>query len=561
MPRTPDDLWAAFETLFATASPSDALLAELQKRAADARAGRPIMETERLSTYQAWIDLVQEFCYHPEVFKLSDLVVLKEGKDRREVTSFETGVWMRRFLFFYQEVGIAPVHQVVDEPTIQEYIWRIVRKVLCPQCIRPELCYEVPLPDGTRVPLSNRPDDLKRLEQNREKVVAWMRHNHDEDEIKATLKVPGKPVEKQEKYGSLTAERMLTFVHKEHGLESGPSFMLDWEHLRGVRDARVVFLSMVLAGKDRASDMRHNVNRIQTRGFDVGETKIKPHVDDDPRTFDGAPGSKLAFKHSGFRGIVGCNQRVWDFLMKFHAKDFAGALAKKGRISKFNLPTKDADVLGLCGLASTRFEILPGAVCLWTSRTIHLPAYKSEKIEMGSFSFLQPPAENTQQTAEDNYKCYQEGVPPACYPSGFVNKGVAGGVRSRHGPSQRHYNMVDWFKKDLEKVIDQHACAKGMRVDPETGEPFTLFIETRQQEIPVWRALPTEQADLDALHALGLSHTQRAMFGLPHDEQVIVLPTAARVGAKRAAHDAEHDAKRPCAAGGSAEEPIVIRDD
>ena len=522
---TPAQLWSDFRAMCNRNPIDDALLAELKAQKANAGAERGVLT----ANYREWIALIQAFYACDEIFQLRNMVQLKEGLDSREASSYDVdNREMRRFLHFYKTVRMAPIHGIIHEEVAREFVWEIVTRVICKQCIRPDRCVEVPLPDGRKVPLSNRREHRNELDLHKDAVVDWFLKAITPEEYAAMFKLPGTKDEKKAKYGFSDPKRLLTYLHTAMSVESGDSFnnYVDWLTVRGLECPRILVLSMVVHGISDIDGISANVNRVLIRKAGQHTTGEPAHIDMDAREVfktRAAAGSKMGINPQSVEAVPGCSERVWEFILAEYEPHFKKLGCRQA--AKSNMPKDADDFLGLNVLAATKFAVPGRTLCLWQAETIHSKGPLTSKLHhsIGTYSALGIPTQDNPVKPSDAYACYLNGTMPPCYPSGFEGKGVANSLPGRSGLQKYHFNYPDRVEEMLEHVIDPDPCADGVRFDA-TGTPHQHFVQTQQQSYKWYRALPVDPPDLARLHAHPLSNTGRAILGMPHAPVHITLP-------------------------------------
>ena len=411
------------------ATPDELCLAELRARASPAATFEAFKNgTVATAAYCQMHDLAEAFY---AALHLDNLVALKPGHDPREVASYTDGPDMAVGLEALQTLGVLQFQGASTLEQRRRHIWHTLIHVVCAQCVKPELMVEVPLQDGTRIPLGGRPEIIARLEAHREEVLDYFL----------------KPISKAE--GALANKRILTMMHKEMSPECDASFHnpVDWEHRS---DPRKIYLSMRVHGLTSASDLDVNLNRCIVRYHKVkvserASTKVPDaghaHIDANLHNVAGsAMGCKAALTPSAFAALLGCGPKTWDFLKQEFRATFA--TAAEGH-KMLNMPTLEADTLQIQDLAKVCLSLAPGAMVIWLSSAVHSVAAAGEGWEFGSWSLWALLHATNGQVRENVVTCLSTGSMPDVYPSGYEKKkGELGTITGRDGAPARTFNYL-----------------------------------------------------------------------------------------------------------------------
>lgn len=426
-PTQAQNLFSQIRALGAT--PDDLCLAELRARASPAANLQPFKNgTVATAAYRQMHDLAEKFY---AALHLDNLVVLKPGHDPREVASYTDGPDMAVALEALETLGVLQFQGTSTLEQRRQHIWHTLIHVVCAQCVKPELMVEVPLADGTRIPLGGRPEIIARLEAHREEVLDYFLRPISEDE------------------GALADKRILTMMHKDMSPESPAAFHspVDWQHRS---DPRKIYLSMRVNGLTSASDLDVNLNRGIVRYHKVKVSKRAAskvpdaghaHIDANLNNVAGAAmGCKAALTSSAFAALLGCGAKTWDFLKQEFGATFT--TAPEGH-TKLNMPTGEADTLRIQDLAKVCLSLAPGAMVMWRSSTVHSVAAAGVGFEFGSWSLCPLLHATNGQDRENIVASVRTGSMPDVYPSGREKHlGALGTITGRDGAPAKTFNWL-----------------------------------------------------------------------------------------------------------------------
>ena len=155
------------------ATPDELCLAELRARASPAATFEAFKNgTVATAAYCQMHDLAEAFY---AALHLDNLVALKPGHDPREVASYTDGPDMAVGLEALQTLGVLQFQGTSTLEQRRRHIWHTLIHVVCAQCVKPELMVEVPLQDGTRIPLGGRPEIIARRGASRRGLDYFLR--------------------------------------------------------------------------------------------------------------------------------------------------------------------------------------------------------------------------------------------------------------------------------------------------------------------------------------------------------------------------------------------------
>lgn len=314
----------------------------------------------------------------------------------------------------------------------------------------------MPLSDGTKVPLSGRPEHISLLEQHKEEVLDFL-----------TGPLSQKFV-KEHKYNDL----LLNGMHSEMPLETPANFHnpADWK-LR--LDAKIIYFCMRLYGITTAEHLHININRGMgtkakvplkntqkaktTEGVGNAQAKRRKssgkaaakkgdgntardeegaaggvrrkspktdkdtappghnaHIDDNVRKLGSAPGgSKSGFNRSTLGVVLGCGEKTWKLLHEEYSEHFKATDPKHSMMS---MPKGSADTLHIQDIAAMLVPIAPRACAFWKSRNVHLTAPPATLVDAKDLS-VDPDG-----TEGDYYDAFKWGSYSECPLPADVNK-------------------------------------------------------------------------------------------------------------------------------------------
>ena len=377
--------------------------------------------------------------------------------------------------FMLHTYGVMPVHDLISHEDMHEIVWYMIREVLLAQGWKKEHSWLVPIEvDGKELIIPMHPSELDVIDANKAKIIE---HFLTED-IDVLLRVK-ELNHKKRKFLNGHMDTMAASMFSRNCanplsyllIKLNESYMTNMADILSIpRDKVAITSNRGILGKplyeNPAVTAHWDLNIAENPLGWAAKKKVQ---------------SKTCFNAGAFCGLIGCNEKVVEFLRE------AGHLpAKGGSFTPLETSTLMGQALkNMC----TTMQIPATTLFLWMGLVLHWTQAKRVDIKahgyrVGEYGWLPVEAGTLEQTLEDVHNTFHHAKFPNHWPNPISNSKpkLLGPLRHK-AERYRNYGAgvtrPGWYEEDLAKMDEKFCKETGMI-------PAQHEVESTGQIVPAW---------------------------------------------------------------------------